>query len=141
MKVILQRDVKNLGRAHEEIETSDGHALNFLIPQKLAIAATEGARKHAGLFRAKAAQRGEVAAQLIRERLAYLGQNTLTVKKKANEQGHLYDALDAKEIALLAELPVEAIRIEKPFKELGTVEVPVALAEDFGMFTIVIEAE
>ncbi len=141
MKVILQRDVKGMGRAHEVIETSDGHALNFLIPQKLAVAATKGAAKTAESRRAKAKERGDVAVKLILERLAYLGENTLTVKKKANEQGHLYDALDSKEIAVLAQLPEDAIRIKKPFKELGTVEVPVAIGDDFGSFSIVIEAE
>ena len=140
MKVILQRDVKGMGRAHEVIETSDGHALNFLIPQKLAVPATAGAQKTAEGRRAKAKERGEVATKLIEERLAYLGQNTITVQKKANEQGHLYDALDAKELAELAQLPVEAIRIEKPFKELGTVEVPVAVGDGFGSFSVVIEA-
>ena len=40
MKVILTRDVKGVGRAHEEIVAADGYALNFLIPKKLAIVAT-----------------------------------------------------------------------------------------------------
>lgn len=141
MKVILQRDVKGMGRAHEVVETSDGHALNFLIPQKFAIPATKGATKTADSRRAKVRERGEVAAKLVEERLAYLGANTITVRKKANEHGHLYDALDADEIARIAELPEDAIRIEKPFKEIGTVSVPVAIGSGFGSFELVIERE
>jgi large subunit ribosomal protein L9 len=40
MKVVLTRDVKDTGRAYDVVETSDGHALNFLIPKKMAIPAT-----------------------------------------------------------------------------------------------------
>ena len=141
MKVILQRDVKGMGRAHEEIEAKDGYALNFLIPKKLAIPATERARKEAEQRRAQAKTRSAVGEKLVAERLAYLGENAITVTKKANEQGHLYDALDAKELAALAELPEEAIRLEKPFKDLGTFEVPVALGDSFGAFTVTIEGE
>jgi peptidoglycan L-alanyl-D-glutamate endopeptidase CwlK len=32
MKVILIKDVKDMGRAYEEVTTSDGYALNYLIP-------------------------------------------------------------------------------------------------------------
>ena len=51
MKVILIKDVKGIGRAHEAIEAKDGHALNYLIPKKLAIAATPTAIKEAELRR------------------------------------------------------------------------------------------
>lgn len=40
MKVILQQDVKGQGKKGQLIEASDGYARNFLIPRKLAVAAT-----------------------------------------------------------------------------------------------------
>ena len=42
MKVILLKDVKGTGKKGDLIEASDGHARNFLIPRKLAKAATDG---------------------------------------------------------------------------------------------------
>lgn len=141
MKVILLKDVKGMGRAHEQIEATDGHALNFLIPKKMAVAATTQAVKEATVRRAQVQARGAVETKLVEERLAALAEERIVVQKKANEQGHLYDALDAKEIAQLTSLPVEAIHIEKPFKELGTFEVPVALGEVFGKISVTIEAE
>lgn len=141
MKVVLLKDVKGVGRAHEEVSASDGHALNFLIPGRFAVPATPSARKEAELRRTQATARGAVRHELVAERLAALAENTLVVKKKANEQGHLYDALDAKELAALAALPEEAIAIKKPFKEIGTFEVPVAFAGAFGSFRVAIEAE
>lgn len=41
MKVILQKDVKNLGKVGELISVADGYARNFLFPRKLAQEATE----------------------------------------------------------------------------------------------------
>lgn len=141
MKVVLIKDVKDMGRANSVVEVSDGHAINFLIPRKLAVPATAGAVKHAELKKSQVVEKKELDAKLISDRLAALAEERVVIRKKANEQGHLYDAVDAKEIAEATALPVEAIRIEKPFKELGTFEVPVAYGEDFGKVSITVEAE
>ncbi len=63
------------------------------------------------------------------------------ITKKANEKNHLYDAVDADEIAAATKLPVEAIKLEKPIKEVGEFEIPVAMGESFGTIKIAIEAE
>lgn len=141
MKVVLLKDVRDMGRAHTTIEVSDGHALNFLIPKKLAVPASASAMKQAAT-RVKAVQdRKELDVKLVEERLSALAEEKVTILRKANEQGHLYDAVDAKDIAAAANLPEEVIRIEKPFKELGTFEVPVSFGEQFGKFAIEVVAE
>lgn len=43
MKVILLKDVPNVGRKEQIVEVSDGYGQNFLIPRKLAVLATSGA--------------------------------------------------------------------------------------------------
>lgn len=141
MKVVLTKDIKGTGRAHTVIEVADGHALNFLLPRGMAIPATPQAVK-AAEARAKAvSDRKELDVKLIEQRLETLSSEKLIFRRKANEKGHLYDGVDAKEIAEAAHLPVEAIRIERPFKELGTFEVPVSYGEHFGKFEILVEAE
>lgn len=141
MKVVLLKDVKNMGRAGTVQEVSDGHAVNLLIPRKLAVLATPAAMKRAESVAGQADMKRELDAKLIQERLTALSEGRTVITKKANAQGHLYDAVDAKDIAAAAELPVEAISIERPFKEIGTYEVPVALGDDFGSVTVVVEAE
>jgi len=141
MKVVMLKDVKGTGKAGTVVDVKDGHAINFLIPQKSAIPATPEAIKRAETIQKAAADRKELDAKLISERLASLAEDRIVFTKKANEQGHLYDAVDAKEIADKVSLPVDAISIERPFKELGTFEVPVAYGDSFGKITIVVEAE
>ncbi|MBP6868800.1 MAG: 50S ribosomal protein L9 [Candidatus Pacebacteria bacterium] len=141
MKVVLLKDVKDMGRAHTTVEVSDGHAINFLIPRKLAVAATEGALKNASVRVKQVIDRKELDHKLVEERLQALSEGVLEIIKKANEQGHLYDGVDAKELAEVAALPADVIRIEKPFKELGDFEVPVSYGEAFGSFHIRIVAE
>lgn len=141
MKVVLLKDVRDIGRAHSTVEVSDGHALNFLIPRKLAVPATSSALKQAQVRVKAVADRKELDVKLVEERLQALAEGAVTIHKKANEQGHLYDGVDAKEIAEAAKLPEEVIKIEKAFKELGTFEVPVSYGETFGKFTIKVEAE
>ena len=147
MKVVLLKDVKGVGRAHEAIEARGGHALNYLIPQKLAIAATAAALKEAQARQKQVTERKELDTKLLAQNIAALADARLVIKAKANEKGHLYDAVGESEISAAAkeqakvDLPVEAIKIDRPFKELGTFDIPVAAGETFGTFSITIEAE
>lgn len=147
MKVILIKDVKDVGRAHEEIEASDGYALNFLIPKKLAIAATTVAKKEAETRRKHVVDRTALDATLLAQNIASLADARIVIRVKANEKGHLYDAVGESEIISAAkeqahiDLPEGVIKLEKPFKELGTFAIPVSAGETFGKFSIAIEAE
>ena len=135
------KDIKGTGKAHTVVDVKDGHALNMLLPRGLAVPATPTTMKQAENRAKQADEQRVLSSKLVEERLAALAEGKVTFIKKANEKGHLYDAVDAAEIAEKAGLPFDAIRIEKPFKELGDHEVSVAVGDTFGKFTIVIEAE
>ncbi len=147
MKVILVKDVKDLGRAHEEVTTSDGYALNYLIPKKFAIAATPVAMREAVTRRKQVVDRSALDAALLTQTLSTLAEARIVIRMKANEKGHLYDAVGEDDIRKAVNeqantmLPEGVIRLEKPIKEIGTFDVPVASADTFGKFSITIEAE
>lgn len=141
MKVVLLKDVKGTGRAHTAVDVKDGHALNLLIPRGLAVAATKTVLAQAENRAKKVDEQRALSLKLIEQRLAALAEGKVTFVKKANEKGHLYDALDATEIAQMTDLPTDAIVLEKPFKDLGTYEVSVAYGESFGKFSIEIVAK
>ena len=147
MKVVLTRDVKGIGRAHEAVETKDGYALNFLIPKKLAVPATASAVKSAGARLARVGERKELDTALLKQNIAALAEAHISIVMKANEKGHLYDAVAAPEISKAVkeqariDLPEDAIKLEKPIKEMGTFDIPVSAGENFGKISIIIEAE
>ena len=147
MKVILTRDVKGIGKTNEAVEAKDGHALNYLITKKLAIAATPTAMREAELRRKQMANRATLDAALLTQNIAALAEARIVIKVKANEKGHLYDAVGESDISKAAkeqariDLPEDAIKLEKPIKELGAFDIPVATHDTFGKFSITIEAE
>ena len=147
MKVILIKDVKGVGRAHEEITATDGYALNFLIPKKLAITATPAAKQEAELRRKQMTDRDALDTALLSQNIAALAEARIVIRMKANEKGHLYDAVNESEISKAVkeqahiDLPEDIIKLEKPIKELGAFDIPVAFADTFGKFSITIEAE
>lgn len=141
MKVVLLKDIRDMGRANSVHDVSDGHALNFLIPRKLAVPATGNALKNAEMKDKQTADRRMLDAKLIEERIAALSDGRITITKKANEQGHLYDGVDGAEIAVAAELPEDSIHLEKSLKELGIFDVAVAIGDKFGKISVEIVAE
>ncbi|MFZ1075784.1 MAG: 50S ribosomal protein L9 [Minisyncoccia bacterium] len=147
MKIVLTKDVKGVGRAHEVLEIADGHALNFLIPKKLAIPATASAIKEAQERKKHVVERKELDTKLVAQNLASLAEARIVIKVKANEKGHLYDAVGESEIRVAAkeqahvDLPEHSVKLEKPIKELGTFTIPVSFGELFGKFEIIVEAE
>jgi len=130
-----------MGKAGSIVEVSDGHAINFIIPRKLGVPATQTNLKQAELKQKHADTQKAVDAELIKETLAALAEGRTVITKKANDKGHLYDAVDAAEIAAATKLPEEAIKLEKPIKELGEFEIPVSMSGNFGTIKISIEAE
>ena len=99
MKVILQQDVKSLGKKGELVNTSDGYARNYLFPRNLAIEANsqamtelknrEDSKKHKIAVETQAAQE---AADKIRGK-------SVKIKAKAGQGGRLFGSVTSKEIA------------------------------------------
>ncbi len=139
MKVVLIKDVRDIGRSGSIIEVSDGHAINFLFPRKFAVPATGSNLKSAEIRKQKVDEKRAIDDALIAETLATLAETPTTIIKKVNELGHLYDAVGIAEIAAATNLPEMAIKLKKPIKEVGTFEVPVAVGENFGSISVVIQ--
>jgi len=141
MKVVLTKDVKNTGRANQVVEVADGYALNFLIPKKMALVATRAATKVAEGRKAASDSVRAGRAQAVADRLQALASEKVTVTKKANEQGHLFEAVTAAEIAAAAKVPEDAIELDRPIKEVGAHEIQVSFGDDTGAFTLEVVAE
>lgn len=145
MKIILLQDVPNVGKKWDVKEIKGGYARNYLLPANLAVLATVKAVKDAELKKTQEAQRKEIQENLLEKSLDSLKDFTLVIERKTNEKGHLYDAVDVKEIAglltekLKSEIFPEHIKIEKPIKETGKYEIAVAKGDRQVSFEIEIK--
>ncbi len=132
MEVILQQDVKSLGKKGDTVKVAEGYARNFLFPRGLAVEATKGTLKklqQEKMAKAQKAKREEVEAQELAEKV---GSVPLVIKAKTGEAGKLFGSVTSNDI--VAALKKKGIAVDKrkvqlaePIKSLGTYTVPVKL--------------
>lgn len=126
MQVILKKDVQNLGEAGDLVNVKDGYARNFLLPQKFAEVATNGALKNReqNLARIKAKQ--EKLHQEALEKAKEIEKiGSLELSAKAGESGKLFGTITTKKLAeeLQAKFGVEVDRknvsLNAPINKIG----------------------
>jgi len=148
MRVVFLDDVEGVARAGEIKNVADGYARNYLLPRKLAAAATTTMVQQAEA-RAKAiAREQEKVDEAARAVVAKLGDKPLVLKARAGEQGKLFGSVTASDIAAAinkrakAEVEHRQVLLEAPIKEVGTFEVAVALTRNVrAQVTVAVEAE
>lgn len=130
MKVIFLKDVKNVGKAREVKEVSDGYARNFLIPNELAKEATEevlAAFKSQNELLEEKAEEALKESQVMATKLDDL---EVPMAVKVGDEGQLFESVTAAKIAdTLKEMGYkvkkEQVVLEEPIREPG--EFPVTL--------------
>lgn len=147
MKVILQKDVRGQGKKGQMVEVSDGYARNFLLPKKLAVAATaenvntmnmqEKARRE------KEAREKEAALALASK----IKDMPVKVKAKAGTGGRLFGSVTTKEISVAlkeqygVDIPKASLQSE-PIKAFGTYQVKAKLGYEISaILTVHVEEQ
>ncbi|MDR3312860.1 MAG: 50S ribosomal protein L9 [Oscillospiraceae bacterium] len=112
MKVVLNEDVKSLGKKGEMVTVSDGYARNFLFPRKLAVEANAQALNELKNRETAARHKHETEIANANAAAAALEGKTVKLIARAGSQGRLFGSVTAKEVAeqLHKELGVEADR-------------------------------
>lgn len=147
MKVILRKDIATLGDAGEVVDVKNGYANNYLIPQGMALRATEGTLKALETERKQQARKIEQQRIAAREVADKVQQLNLKVLAKAGESGKLFGTVTSGDIAeALSNEGVSVdrrkISLESPIKTLGAYEVGVKLFMDVSAtLKITVEAE
>ncbi|MFH1610757.1 MAG: 50S ribosomal protein L9 [Patescibacteria group bacterium] len=97
MQIILLKNVDKLGKRGEIKQVSDGHALNFLIPQKLATTATpEKIKALEVIEKTKNKKEDKVKSELHK-----IDNKSINIEKEASDKGKLFAAISDKEIVEL----------------------------------------
>ena len=135
MEVILREDIEKLGARGQVVKVAPGYARNFLLPKRLAVAATESNKKiveqeRQGHLRKEAKLVGE-AQDLAKMMIGV----AITIKQKAGEADQLFGSVTTKDIAdaLAAknyQIDRRKIQLAEPIKQLGEYTVPIKLHKD-----------
>ena len=133
MKVILQQDVRGQGKKGQLVEVSEGYARNFLLPRKLAIAATPDAINTMNL-KEKARKAEEARLKAEAEATAEkLKECMVKLTAKAGSGGKLFGAVTTKEISeglkeqFGVDVPKQKLVLEEPINAFGSYQVKAKL--------------
>ena len=141
MKIILLSDIKGVGKKYDIKNVSDGYARNFLFAQKLAELATPSALKNLELRILNYQASKEKSETETRDIIKNLEGKTFEIKRRANEQGTLFDSLDIHEIAELLKINEKWITFEHPIKHAGVHTLDIVHNETKSQVTIDIKPD
>jgi large subunit ribosomal protein L9 len=146
MKVILRRDVDQVGRRGDLVDVSDGHARNHLIPKGLAMRATASAKAQAEHMRKAAEARDTKVIEAAQEVATTLVPKVIHIVAKAHDGGNLFGSVSDADVAAAVreqtdvELDRKVIAIDEPIRTTGTHYVMAKLHHEV-QFPITIEVE
>ncbi len=147
MKVIFLKDVPRVAKRHDIKEMNDGYAMNFLLPNKLAERATVQAIAELEKRKKNIQIEREVQEDLLVRNLEEIKGKVIHLSGKADEKGHLFSGIHAKDLVEAlkkehrADLSEEYIVLPKPIKEVGEFEVPISIKGKKSSFRLVITQE
>ena len=135
MEVILREDVDKLGSRGEVVKVAPGYARNFLLPKRLAVAATDANRKIVEQEKQAHLRKEAKLAGEAQDLAKLLGAVTLTIARKAGENDQLFGSVTAADIsdALAAQkynVERRKIHLEEPIRTLGEHKVSIRLHKD-----------
>ena len=135
IQVILQQDLKNLGKSGELVRVRPGYARNYLIPRSLATPATVHNVKqleHEQRLSAAKAAKARAQATGVADKVSGV---TVTLERKVGEEDRLFGSVTTKDIAQALkekgiDLDRKRIELAAPIRAAGTFDVKVKLLGD-----------
>ncbi len=147
MKVILRKDIEDLGWEGDVVDVARGYARNYLIPRGLALEASD---RHIKMFEQMKRKievrklKAREEAEQFKDRLAEM---TVAISQKAGEEGKLYGSVTSMDVAAEMEkqgvvVDRRKILLDKPIKTVGEYEVPVKIYQEVsGRIKVVVSPE
>jgi large subunit ribosomal protein L9 len=135
MEVILREDIEKLGTRGDVVKVTPGYARNFLLPRRLAVAATssnkgiveqerQGHLRKEAKLQADAADLGKMMSSV-----------EVTIAQKAGENDQLFGSVTAADVAVALEkmgytIERRKVQLDEPIKTLGDFKVAVRLHKE-----------
>ncbi len=132
MKLLLQRNVSNLGKLGEIVNVSDGYGRNFLLPEGLAVEVTKDNLHRFEVMKRRLIAQEQETIQKFQLLAKELQKVSCTIIANSTEEGHLYGSVAARDITTnLAteglEIDPKCVILEEPIKKLGIYKVMIRL--------------
>ncbi|OHA34479.1 MAG: 50S ribosomal protein L9 [Candidatus Taylorbacteria bacterium RIFCSPLOWO2_01_FULL_45_15b] len=146
MKIVLLKDVANVGKKFDIKNVPDGFAVNRLIPRLEAALATDKLVKSIESKKSKEAADSKARETEIIKTLEKIREK-LIFKGKVNEKGNLFAAIHKTEIIALikeisgAEISESAVELKHPIKEAGDHAIEVKIGETMIKLSLKVEKE
>ncbi len=134
-QAILLKDVDKLGESGDVIDVSPGYLRNYLVPRKLAQAATPASIADAERRRDAAEKAVAEAAAKAEETASLLRKTVLTISHQAGDDGRLFGSVTSQEIvdairqARGVRLDKRRVQLEEPIRTSGTHMVSVEVSD------------
>ncbi len=136
MKIMLTKDVDNVGHAGEIKDVADGYGRNFLIPRKLAVLAGRGVEAEAKRIQDAAARREAKERDQARELAEEIDNKTVVVRLKVGAEDKVFGAITNEDISTAikqqhqVEVDRRRVELKEPLKQLGEHQVTLRLHRD-----------
>lgn len=133
MKIVLRQDVPKLGEAGDVREVAGGYARNYLIPQGMAVYASEGELKMAAHNQAVKERKIARQEEQLRSLADKIEGTSLVFTARAGESGQLFGSITAADIAtqlsekIGEEIDRRKVELTEPLRSLGNTTVAVHL--------------
>jgi large subunit ribosomal protein L9 len=135
MEVILREDLEKLGARGQVVKVASGYARNFLLPRRLAVAATEANKKIVEQERQAHLRREAKVLGEAQDLAKIMSAVEVTISQKAGENDQLFGSVTAPDIAAALEkqgyhIDRRKIQIDDPIKTLGDFKAGARLHRD-----------
>ena len=135
MQIILQEDVEKLGHRGDVVTVKPGYARNFLLPNKLAVEATQGNMKALERIRAALAKKTANEMEAAKKQAELLQAVALKYTRKTGENDQMFGSVTTGDIAegLKAQgfgIDKRQVQLSDPLKSLGEFPVTVRVFRD-----------
>ena len=135
MQIILLENVQNLGQLGDSVTVKPGYARNFLIPQGRAIPATDANLARFEARRAELEKEQAAVLQTAGDRAEAIAGQSVTVARKAGDEGRLFGSVSAQDIAEAAQaagmdIKRQEVRLAESIRQIGEYQVQIHLHGD-----------
>jgi large subunit ribosomal protein L9 len=135
MKLLLRRDIANIGLAGDVVEVKEGYARNYLIPHHLGVEPTKANMKAIEEDKRRAEEDRKARRVALEQEAGRLRDVEVTISAACNPEGRLYGSVGPREIAVALQdqghdVEPKQVELREAIRQLDTRSVPVRFADD-----------